>query len=234
MTPNGAGIAFFDVDGTLTRSSTMHSFLRYYVESLGLPEAEYLRWTRTVAVMSNQGLSRERINARYFLHFAGADPAHVAEMAGRWLKAELRTGAFYHEPVLAELRRHRRRGDRVVLVSGALSSCLAAVAADLAADEVCCAEPEVVAGRYTGALTGPPMIGAAKATAATAVIARYGVAGVACSAYGDHISDLPLLRVSGTATVVDGDRELSAVARLHNWRVLPAPLPIHAEKPEDA
>ncbi|WP_051367616.1 HAD family hydrolase [Hamadaea tsunoensis] len=218
-------IAFFDVDGTLTTVSTMHRFLRYYVTRLGRPAAEYLGWASTAATMSRQGHPREQINARYFRHFTGADAGLVAELAGEWLRAELRTGGFYHEPVLAELRRHQHAGDRTVLVSGALAACLDVVAADLGADEICCAAPEIVDGRYTGALAGPPMIGAAKATAAAAVIARHGVAGSGCAAYGDHVSDLPMMRLTGWPVAVDGDRELSAVARASGWRLLPAPGP---------
>jgi HAD superfamily hydrolase (TIGR01490 family) len=221
----GAGIAFFDVDGTLTRSSTMHRFLRYYVNRVGRPDTDYRGWVRTVAAMNGQGRPREQINARYFAHFTGADADIVADLAQQWLRAELRTGGFYHEPVLAELRRHRRQGDHIVLVSGALPSCLDAVAGDVGADEICCVELEIVDGRYTGSLAGAPMIGAAKATAATAVIARRGTAAADCSAYGDHISDLPLLRVGGTAVVVGGDQDLCAVAAASGWRVLSAPTP---------
>ncbi|MEV4412776.1 HAD-IB family hydrolase [Catellatospora sp. NPDC049609] len=224
LTSSDVGIAFFDVDGTLTTSSTMHSFLRYYVTRLNRPESEYLDWVRTCAAMNRQGHPRELINARYFAHFAGADPVQVADLARQWLRTELCAGGFYHEPVLTELRRHRRRGDRVVLVSGALSSCLDVLAEDLGTDEICCAQPEIVAGRYTGALAGPPMIGQSKAVAAKAVIARHGAAEADCAAYGDHISDLPLLRVSGAPAVVDGDPELSALARANGWRVLP-PIP---------
>ncbi|NUR29486.1 MAG: HAD-IB family hydrolase, partial [Catenulispora sp.] len=228
--PAAGAIAFFDVDGTLTTVSTMHRFLRYYVTRLGRPAAEYLGWASTAAAMSRQGHPREQINERYFRHFAGADANVVAGLAAEWLAAELRTGGFYHEPVLAELRRHQAAGDRVVLVSGALAACLDVLAADLGADEICCATPEIIDGRYTGTLAGPPMIGAAKAVAAAAVIARYGVAGSGCAAYGDHVSDLPMMRLTGWPAAVDADRELSAVARANGWRILAAPGPA-AERP---
>ncbi len=220
---NGAGIAFFDVDGTLSTASTMHTFLRFYLGRVGSAETDYFRWIRAIAAMSRRGYPREHINASYVKHFVGVEVGFVAELATQWLASELRTGNFYHEPVLAELRRHRRRGDRVVLVSGALSACLRVVAEDLAADEVCCAEPEVVGGRYTGALSGPPMIGTAKAAAAMAMIRRHGLVGTVCSAYGDHISDLPLLRMCGAPTVIAGDPQLSAVASSNGWRILPSP-----------
>jgi HAD superfamily hydrolase (TIGR01490 family) len=220
----GARIAFFDVDGTLTTCPTMFRFLRFYLASLGRPPHEYDERRRTLREMTERGCSREESNRAYFAGLAGADAATVAHCAEEWYRTELDTGGLYHEPVLAALRRHRKDGDHVVLVSGSLPACLHLIAADLGVDDVWCAELEIVRSRYTGALTTPPMIGVAKAAAVKRVIARRRTTRAACVAYGDHVSDLPMLAATGSA-VVDGDRSMRAAARANGWRLLPATPP---------
>lgn len=219
-------IAFFDVDGTLTTSSSMFRFLEFYLAWSGSPPRAYEEWQRSIRSMAERGASREERNRAYFTNLAGADAATISLVAEQWHRAELGTGALYHEPALDALRRHQRDGDHVVFVSGGLPVCLRLIAADLGVGEVRAATPEVTHGRYTGALTSPPMIGAEKAAAVASVIARYGTTSSACVAYGDHISDLPMLKAVGSAVVVDGDQALRAAARVNGWPSLPrTPVP---------
>lgn len=251
MSRNHSGAAFFDVDGTLAAVSTMFRFLQFYLAWMGRPPDECNRRYRSLRTMTRLGFSREDLNRAFFTHLAGADADTVAELAERWYRAELGTGGFYHEPALAELRRHQRVGDYVVLVSGALPTCLQAIAADLCVDEIRCTEPEIRHGRYTGALTTPPMIGAEKAAAVRSVVARRGTTASACTAYGDHASDLPMLEACGRGVVVGDDTTLRTAARIHRWRLLPAirpglapclsptaadlsPVSTHHETPENA
>jgi len=244
-------VAFFDVDGTLTTSPSIFRFLRYYLAFLGHSPREYEDLQRYIATMTVRGFSREETNRASFTLFDGADAEMVSEVADRWFEAELGTGGFYHEPALAALRRHQRDGYHVVLVSGALPACLRPIAEDLGVDDVWCAEPEIVRGRYTGTIRKRPMIGTAKAVAVANVIARCGTTSEACISYGDHSSDLPMLEATGAAVVVGGDGALRAAARANGWFVLPgaplppelplprsvhdlSPVPAHHETPENA
>ncbi|WP_328916079.1 MULTISPECIES: HAD family hydrolase [unclassified Streptomyces] len=222
---NRTRVAFFDVDGTLTTSASMFRFLRYYLAATGRPPREYEEQRQLLKAMTALGCSRETTNRAYYAQLAGAPAGLVAALAGQWFAAELSTRGFYHEPALAALRRHRADGDHTVLVSGSFPAPLHLIAADLGVDEVWCSEPEVTHGRYTGRLTGPPMIGDAKADAVRGVAAERGAALDSCVSYGDHISDLPMLKTTGSAVVVGGDATLRAMARMHGWRQLPGVLP---------
>lgn len=232
-------IAFFDVDGTLTTSSSMFRFLEYYLAWSGSPARAYEEWQESIRSMAERNASREERNRAYFTNLAGTDARTISRVARRWHRAELGTGALYHEPALTALRRHQRDGDHVVFVSGGLPVCLRAIAVDLGVGEVWAATPEIAHGRYTGALASPPMIGDEKAAAVASVIARRGTTPSACVAYGDHISDLPMLKATGSAVVVDGDRALSAAAHVNGWPLLPRtpvppalPLPQNRERRE--
>ncbi|MEV4344565.1 HAD-IB family hydrolase [Actinoplanes sp. NPDC049596] len=217
-------IAFFDVDGTLTTSSTMFHFLRFYLREIGRPDGEYAERRRAVRTTAERGTAREEVNRAFFAGLAGFEVAAVEEAAQRWYHAAQRVGGFYHQPVLDRLRGHQRRGDRVVLVSGAVPACLRVLAEALGVDEIHSTELEIERGRYTGALIRPPMIGIAKLLAVLDVMARCGTASSACYAYGDHISDLPMLQAVGSPAVVRGDAALEAAGRAGGWRLLLPPI----------
>ncbi|MFC7934492.1 HAD family hydrolase [Streptomyces cinereoruber] len=225
MSQNPARAAFFDVDGTLTTSAGMFRFLAYYLAATGRPRREYDERMREFKAMTAVGCPREATNRAYFAHLQGLDAGVVADVARAWFAAELATGAHYHRPALTELRRHQERGDHVVLVSGSFPALLAPLAADLGVDDIRCTRPRIDHGRYTGALDGPPMIGAAKSDAVMHVTIRAGIDPADCTAYGDHVSDLPMLNAVGTAYVVGGDAGLRSAARLRGWRFLPGTPP---------
>jgi HAD superfamily hydrolase (TIGR01490 family) len=217
--------AFFDVDDTLTTSTSMFRFLAFYLATMGRPRREFDERVRELKAMAAVGCAREAINRAYYAHLQGLDAGVVADVARSWFAAELATGGCYHQPVIAALRGHQERGDHVVLVSGSFPAVLDPIAADLGVDDVRCTRPRISDGRYTGDLDGPPMLGAAKADAVHYVTIRAGIDRGACSAYGDHVSDLPMLKAVGTAYVVGGDAGLRSSARTHGWRVLPGAPP---------
>ena len=224
MTPTR--IAFFDVDGTLTTGTTLFRFLRHYLAAQGHPPQEYERRRGVLKAMTESGTPRERTNLAYVENYRGADLDTVNGLAREWFAAELRQGGFLNPRALAALRRHRRAGDLTVLVSGSIPACLDPISDYLGTDETHCTVPEVVDGRYTGRVTGPPMIGATKADTLRAAAGTHGIPLDRCTAYGDHDSDLPMLRAAGSAAVVGGDGRLRALARSYGWGLLPgAPLP---------
>jgi len=132
---------------------------------------------------------------------------------------------LFHPPVLDAFRRHTAAGDRTVLVSGSFPACLDPLARYLEAGAVLCSRPEVRHGRYTGEIL-QPMIGAAKAAAVQADAAAHGIDLLDCYAYGDHISDLPVLGVVGAPVVVGDDPVLTDHAIRHGWTQLPTSVPL--------
>ncbi|WP_353940587.1 HAD-IB family hydrolase [Streptomyces sp. HUAS MG91] len=218
-------VAFFDVDHTLTTSGSMSRLLAYYHAALGHPRREFDDRMCELKAMTAVGCPREAVNRAYYAGLEGLDAEVMAAMAGAWFDAERATGRFYHEPAVAALRRHQERGAHIALVSGSFPAPLRLIAADLGADELLCTEPRVERGRYTGKLDGPPMIGTAKADAALKVLLQRGVPARDSIAYGDDISDLPLLRAAGSGVVVGGDRRLRTLAGAEGWTLLPGTPP---------
>ena len=78
----------------------------------------------------------------------------------------------------------------------------------------------VADGRYTGEIRPPQCIGRGKAEAIARFLAATGVSAALCHAYGDDISDLPMLDSVGYPVVVRGSRDLEAQAMGRGWPVI--------------
>jgi HAD superfamily hydrolase (TIGR01490 family) len=215
-----APIAFFDVDETLLNTKSMFDFLRFRRS----PE-EHRRATDHLGSMARRGVDRSEINRAYYRLWAGEDWAALMEQGRAWY-AELRSGARIGPPfiasALAALRRHQEAGDLVALMSGSFLPCLRPLADELGAEMVLCTHPDLdSAGRLTGTVRHP-MIGGAKVVAVHAAARRRHADLRDCHAYGDHASDLGVLRCVGHPHVVGGDPVLLAAAHAQGWPVLPA------------
>lgn len=209
--------AFFDVDETLVAAKTMVEFWRFW-RTRGRPEAAPAA-DRVLAGLLT--LPREEANRGYFRLYRGVHTAELAA-AGRDWYAGYRLGPrAMVRATLAALRQHRDRGDRIVLVSGSLRACLEPLAAELSAHLVCTEQEVAPDGRFTGELLRP-MIGDCKRQAVTAALTGWDLDPRDCFAYGDHGSDLGMLRAVGNPVAVGEDPVLRRAAGRHGWRVLPA------------
>nr|BFD87670.1 hypothetical protein StreXyl84_70710 [Streptomyces sp. Xyl84] len=164
------------------------------------------------------GPGREEANRAYYRRYAGVPVAALEAAGRRWYTAYRRRPAALVRATAEALARHRAAGDGVVLVSGSCRSLLLPLARDVGADVVCCTEQLSQGGVFTGEV-GRPMIGDTKADAVSALLAESGIAAGDCIAYGDHSSDLAMLRAVGQAVVVGADPVLNRHARRLNWPV---------------
>jgi HAD superfamily hydrolase (TIGR01490 family) len=214
--------AFFDVDGTLTRAATIFSFLRFWMQSAGLPASAYQQARQRLADLTAAGLPRSVTNRAYFASYAGREVSWIAEQARSWFRAELDQGGLFRPEGLDAFRRHAASGHLTALVSASFPECLAPLALHLGARHVLCSRPQVQGGRYTGQLD-VPMVGARKAEAVRALAAARHISLAGSWAYGDHASDMPLLKLVGHPVVVGDDPCLLGLARQRGWPVSPQP-----------
>ncbi|MBK3566006.1 HAD family phosphatase, partial [Streptomyces sp. MBT62] len=230
--------AFFDVDNTLTRGTAIFRFLVYWYAAQGRPPRDAVRERQRLKAMTTAGVGREETNRAYFRLLTGAPAAEITRVAEAWFGAELAQGGFFHEPVLDALHAHRRDGHQVVLVSGSFPAVLLPVLEHIGAHHLLCTEPEItpVSRTYTGRLADrphQPMIGNAKAEAVRELAGAHRIDLAASIAYGDHVSDAPLLALTDRAVIVGDDPDLRRLAAHHGWHRLPkAPPPPAVPLPE--
>lgn len=215
MTAGGSAsptAAFFDVDHTVTLSSTLESFVTYFA---GLPGTERVseELPHLVAFAASSSNLRE-IHQRFAHLFRGLSWQAVLAAGQAWYQA---TPGLLRPSIVAEIRWHQSERREVVFVSGSWAPCLAPIAQQLGVHTVLCSEPALAADGDTlvGSFTDL-MLGARKAEAAAAT----GFDLVSSYAYGDDPSDEPLLRSVGHSVAVGTGGDLVANALANGWRVV--------------
>ncbi|MFG2130600.1 HAD family hydrolase [Streptomyces sp. NPDC048751] len=219
MSGQAASYAVFsDVDETLVRVKSMFRFLAFYLRSRGEPPATYDRLTGELRDAALRGAPRGEINRRYYRLYRGEEATRLARAGRRWFTAEWqeRADGLYVPEVEEALNTHQKAGQPLVLVSGSFFACLDPIAEDVRADQVLGTRPVVRRGELTGEVL-VPMIGATKGRAVRVAGALRGFDLARSSAYGDHISDVPMLEAVGHPVAVGDDGELTAHALRSGW-----------------
>lgn len=216
--------AFFDLDGTLIADTSLMTFYSYYLRAEFGARAPGLGKEILEAVTARRkaGIERDELNAWFYeRYFAGLEAARLRELAQGWLAAREADAGFYQAALVARVHAYRAQGVGTVLVTGSFREVAEAVAARLGIAACLSAPLEEVDGRYTGAMTGAPMIGAAKAAAVLAFLRQRHVAPGQCFGYGDDHTDIDFLAVLGRPrALASGSPALLAHARRGGWPVI--------------
>jgi HAD superfamily hydrolase (TIGR01490 family) len=218
-----ARCAFFDVDGTLIRIKSMFSFSAFLFEQLNMhDEPGVVVYRQQMQAMLESGATREELNRFYYTIFAGLQVDLVARYGRQWYVTHCQHDVFFSE-MLDVLRQHKKLGHRTVVVSGSFNAVLQPLADAIGIDDLICAPLEIREdGCYSGHLVGLPTIGEGKACGIRAYARKHDITLTNCFAYGDDISDLPMLGEVGTAITVNPDKALLAITQERGWRFIQA------------
>ena len=106
-----------------------------------------------------------------------------------------------------------------MIVSGSFEACVAPLASHLKITHALTAEPEINAGKMTGELK-QQAIGAGKAEAMARFLKHKLADARSCYAYGDDVSDIPMLSTVGNACVVGTSGKLIVEAAKRGWECI--------------
>ncbi|WP_330293503.1 HAD family hydrolase [Streptomyces sp. NBC_00576] len=157
-------------------------------------------------------------NRSYYRLLRGESAKGLAAAGQAWFTAQWHESphGLYVPEVEEALAGHRKSGHDLVLVSGSFFACLDPIASDVGAELVLSTRPVIRRGDLTGEVLAP-MIGETKGRAVRLAGLLGGFDLARSSAYGDHISDLAMLREVGRPVVVGDHPELLAHGRRAGW-----------------
>ncbi|MEJ2309544.1 MAG: HAD-IB family hydrolase [Gammaproteobacteria bacterium] len=115
---------------------------------------------------------------------------------------------------------HRERGDTLLIVTATNAFVTAPIAARFGIDNLIATNPEIVAGRYTGHVSGEPSYREGKVVRLKQWLARHGEMLDGSWFYSDSHNDLPLLEIVDNPVVVDPDEILAREAEARGWPVI--------------
>lgn len=187
-------LALFDFDGTLTVRELMPDFMRFAVPKHRLVIGYALLWPVIIGYKLGwtSGVTVRR--AIVWFGFRGLT-VEALDRLGRDYAAT-RIGPELRADMMARLEAHRQRGDRVVVVSGALDVYLKHWCDSLGL-ELVCSRLESVNGRMTGRYLGPQCVNDEKVARVRAVVAE-AIHG-RIHAYGDTKEDHAMLAMADVA-----------------------------------
>lgn len=220
MSADSAGnvAAFFDVDGTLTRTTILHPLVWYQHSRLSRPR--FAAWLTGLALqlpayVHTDRRDRAAFTRLFYRRYAGLVADEVRQFHRRTFDQHLKPRLY---PVAVEkVAWHRAQGHRIILISGGIDLTLQPLADYLEATELICVRLEEKDGVLTGALATVPMVDSEKASA---VRGSVGIDLAQSFAYGDSNSDVPMLECVGHPVAVNADRRLRELARQRGWLVL--------------
>jgi HAD superfamily hydrolase (TIGR01490 family) len=213
-----AGIAFFDLDRTLTKAVS-GSALTWGAYKKGL-----LSWIDLGKALSLSLLYRLNL----------LDPLKIINKMVKWTKGipektlnDLCSDIF-HETIFPsvyreardEIKYHKEHKFKVIILSSALAPICRAMAISLGFDDIICSDLETKNGYLTGNPVGKLCFGEEKRVRLTEYCRDNNSTLSDTWYYGDSISDLPALNITGTPVCVNPDKKLARVAHKRGWRIL--------------
>ena len=216
--------AFFDVDGTLLRTNSMFSFLKFHFEKISrfrwIGTLKFYCYRRYVKHLEKINVARELLNRQYYQLFQNEKLDVLRSIGCEWFKKLHASTEIYFNKTLLELRSHQKKGATIVLVSGSFAECLQPLADILNIKHILATRLEVNNGYCTGNILSPQTIGQGKVEAIKQFLLERNIDANHCHAYGDHISDLAMLETVGYPHVVAVDPALKQVALARSWPTL--------------
>jgi len=214
--------AFFDLDNTLVRGSSLFHTGRALVRTglvarrdllrFAISEFRYVR-TRTEISGGAQCL------ADRLMHLI--EGKATMEVVAHCQKAVCDTINQVLVPQMVHhVKLHQARGERTYLVTASPAEIAAVIAEILEMDGYVATRLQTEDGRYTGFLVGPVVHGAHKADQVTELALREGLELSQSFAYSDSINDLPLLSRVRYPVVVNGNARIRNVAQFRGWAIV--------------
>lgn len=212
--------AFFDVDGTLARTTIVHYYIYFQRRRMSplvgrLWYAAYLIKCGYFLVLDR--FSRSRLNIAFYRSYRGLRVDDVKSKV-QDCYADVIVPRQFPEGATC-VAEHLQTGRDVVFVTGCVDFIIRPLAESLGVTHVVAPTLLESEGRFTGELDGPPVGDEEKARRVLRYAHERGIDLSRSYAYGDSISDLPMLDAVGYPQAVNPDHALAATAAHRGWPV---------------
>lgn len=211
--------AFFDVDETLITTKSMFDFYDFWCRENN--EYEKLEtYMNHFRAEIKKGTSREKLNREYYRQFAGVSYKDLEEAGENWFSFKFEPGLFIGSTVTA-LKKHQSENMFTVFISGSMRPVLSPIAKYLGISDILCAPLKITdAGILTGEIGMPQTIGGGKREAIIQFCSQKNISAADCYAYGDDLSDIPMLESVGHPVCAGKYTALARHAINQRWPVI--------------
>ncbi len=211
--------AFFDFDKTLLMVESAKPGLRYLYERKEISSGFLLRVFIANFFYKYHLYSDENMANLLLKLYQGKRLSDFQAGAAQFYMDYIRP--LLSPNILSKLNEHKKKNHCLILVSASVRYYLEAVVADLGFDHLLCTDlEESQDGLLTGRAKGPVCIDQQKRIQAKQLAAEHGIDLTKSYAYGNHHSDIPLLKAVGHPCAVEPTWPLKKMAIKNNWPIL--------------
>ena len=214
-------IAFFDVDNTLTRGSTLYFLGKGMYERGFFTKRDIGAWVLANIRFRMTGTEKSEVIARFqksATDFIAGHKVDEIRKIGEEIYSEFVSPSLW-EGTMAIAQRHLNAGDEVWLVTASPQDFAELIAEKLGFTGALGTQAETKDGKYTGNLIGPLLHGKEKASAVIKLTNERKINIKECFAYSDSHNDLPLLNTVGHPNAVNPDAKLRIISFSSGWPV---------------
>jgi HAD superfamily hydrolase (TIGR01490 family) len=214
-------IAFFDVDNTITRGSTLY-FLGKGMYNRGFfTKRDIGAWVIANIRFRMTGTEKSEVISRFqkaATDFIGGHDVKEIRIIGEQIYSEFVSPSIW-QGTIELAKEHLSSGDEVWLVTASPEDFANLIAERLGFTGAIGTKAEIKDGKYTGNLNGKLLHGKEKAIAITELTKARGINLKDCFAYSDSHNDLPLLSAVGHPRAINPDAKLRIIAFAQSWPV---------------
>ena len=214
-------IAFFDVDNTLTRGSTLYFLGKGMYERGFFTKRDIGAWVLANIRFRMTGTEKSEVIARFqksATDFIAGHKVDEIRKIGEEIYTEFVSPSLW-EGTMAIAQRHLNAGDEVWLVTASPQDFAELIAEKLGFTGALGTQAETKDGKYTGNLIGPLLHGKEKASAVIKLTNERKINIKECFAYSDSHNDLPLLNTVGHPNTINPDAKLRIISFSSGWPV---------------
>ena len=216
-------LCLFDLDHTLLPIDSDHAWGEFMIGLGWVDEAAFRRGNDAFYAQYREG----RLDIDAYIAFATAPlrARSASELAAAHARFMAQVIAPALRPQARELvESHRRRGDRLALVTSTNEFVTGPIAAAFAIEPLIATRLQRDAqGRYTGRIDGTPAFREGKVARVGQWLAESGAGWRdfdRISVYSDSLNDLALLERASEPVAVNPSSDLEALARERGWRIM--------------
>ena len=213
--------AFFDVDNTLIRGSTIYLLGRGMYQRGYFSKRDISRFVLANLRFRLTGKENKEEIARFqksATDFIGGHSVKDTEAIAQEIYDEFVSPAIW-QGTIDIAQKHLSNDEEVWLVTAAPEDMAVLIAQRLGFTGALGSRAEIKDGFYTGAILGALLHGKEKVKAVTELALNSGINLDECYAYSDSHNDLPLLQCVGHPSAINPDAILSLRAMAEGWPI---------------
>tara|TARA_S200000501_G_scaffold373043_1_gene419334 strand:+ start:564 stop:1235 length:672 start_codon:yes stop_codon:yes gene_type:complete len=217
-------LAIFDLDHTILKCNSDHSWLDYLMNKQFIKKEEYFDQNAEFQRRFRQG----DVNYKDYYEFTiqylkGKSDDYISNIRSDFMAEVIEPSINIY--ALRLIHKHYEKGEELLLASGTTSIIADSIAKRLEFKNVVCTKCEQKNNTFTGRIENPPSLGEGKLKNVQAWMKKNGFSDFKDTTfYSDSILDMPLLEKVEKPVAVNPDNDLYRVSQNLGWEIIDLPI----------